>query len=141
MKSLKTDLTQKFENVQGQSVRWKRELPSDVSENENSSAKASRPMPSPMSKSLSLHSGGPVQSYPVIPRIIRARLFLQPVSRFLPQAGAFPLQPLLIPQVLVASLNVASSAVTTVPTSINQDFQSKDSPVCKVEVRNLFFPQ
>ena len=48
LKSLKTDLTQKFENVQGQSVRWKRELPSDVSENENSSSKASRPMPSPM---------------------------------------------------------------------------------------------
>ena len=43
LESLKTDLTQKFENEQGQSVRWKQELPSDVSENENSSAKASRP--------------------------------------------------------------------------------------------------
>ena len=139
LKSLKTDLTQKFENVQGQSVRWKRELPSDVSENENSSSKASRPMPRPMSKSSSLQSGGPVQIYPVIPRIIRPGLFLQPVSRFLQQAGAFPLQPLLIPQVSVASLNVASSAVTNLPTSINQDFQSEDSPVCKVEVRNLFY--
>ena len=123
-------------------MQWKRELPSDVSENENSSAKASRPMPSPMSKSSSLHSGGPVQSYPVIPRIIRPGLFLQPVSRFLQQDGAFPLQPLPIPQVSVASLNVAShGAVTTVPTSINQDFQSEDSPVCKVEIKNLFFPQ
>ena len=82
-----------------------------------------------------------MQIYPVIPRIIRPGLFLQPVSRFLQQAGAFPLQPLPIPQVSVASLNVASSAVTTLPTSINQDFQSEDSPVCKVEVRNLFFPQ
>ena len=96
LKSLKTDLTQKCENVQGQSacVRWKRELPSDVSKNENSSAKASRPTPSLMSKSSSLHFGGTVLSYPVIPRIIRPGLFLQPVSRFLQQTGAFPLQPL-----------------------------------------------
>ena len=143
LKSLKTDLTQKFENVQGQSalVRWKRELPSDVSENENSSAKASRPTPSLMSKSSSLHFGGPVQSYPVIPRIIRPGLFLQPVSRFLQQTGAFPLQPLPIPRGSVASLslNVASSSAnSTTPTSINRDFQSEDSPVCKVEVRTLF---
>ena len=145
LKSLKTDLTQKFENVQGQSacVRWKREFPSDVSENENSSAKASRPMPSRMSKSSSLHLGGPwpVQSYPVIPRIIRPGLFLQPVPTFLQQTGAFPLQPLPIPRGSVASLNVASGAATTAPTSINQDFQSKDSPACKVEVRTLFFLQ
>lgn len=141
LKSVKTDLTQKFENVQGQSVRWKRELPSDVSENENSSTKASRPMLSPMPKSSSLHSSGPVLSYPVIPRIIRPGLFLQPVSRFLQQTGALPLQPLPIPRVSVASMNVASSCATTAPTSINQDFQSEDSPVCKVEVRTLFFLQ
>ena len=141
LKSLKTDLTQKFENVQGQSacVRWKRELPSDVSENENSSAKASRPT-SLLSKSSSLHFGGPVLSYPVIPRIIRQGLFLQPVSRFLQQTGTFPLQPLPIPRGSVASRNVASSSAnSTTPTSINPDFQSEDSPVCKVEVRTLFF--
>ena len=39
--ALKSDLTQKFKNVQGQSLRWKRELPSDVPVNGNSSAKAS----------------------------------------------------------------------------------------------------
>lgn len=122
-------------------LRWKRELPSDVSENENSSAKASRPMPSRMSKSSSLHLGGPVQSYPVIPRIIRPGLFLQPVARFLQQTGAFPLQPLPIPRGSVASLSVGSGAATTAPTSINQDFQSEDSPTCKVEVRTLFFLQ
>ena len=60
----------------------------------------------------------------MIPRIIRPGLFLQPVSRFLQQAGAFPMKPLPIPQVSVAPLNVASSAVTTVPMSINQDFKS-----------------
>ena len=110
LKSSKTDLTQKFENVQSACVRWKRELPSDVSENENSSAKTSRPMPSLMSKSSSLHLGGPVQSYPVIPRIIRPGLFFQPVSRILQQTGAFPLQPLPIPRGSLASLNVASKA-------------------------------
>ena len=122
-------------------MRWKRELPSDVSENENSSAKASRPMPSLMSKSSSLHLGDPVKSYPVIPRIIRPGLFLQPVSRFLQQTGAFPLQSLPIPRGSAASLNVASSASTTAPTSINQDFQSEDSPVCKVGVKTLLFLQ
>ena len=78
-----------------------------------------------------------MQSYPVIPRIIRPGLFLQPVARFLQQTGAFPLQPLPIPRGSVASLNVASGAATTAPTSINQDFQSEDSPACKVEVKPL----
>ena len=79
-----------------------------------------------------------MHSYPVIPRIIRPGLFLQPVSRFQQQTGAFPLQPLPIPRGSVASLNVPSGAATTTPTSINQDFQSEDSPTCKVEVRTLF---
>ena len=47
-----------------------------------------------------------MQSYPVIPRIIRPGLFLQPVSRSLQETGAFPLQPLPIPREAVASLNV-----------------------------------
>ena len=68
-----------------------------VSEDENSSGKASSPMPSQNSKSSSQRTGGPVQSYQMIPRIIRPGLFVQAVSRFPQQTGAFPLQPLPIP--------------------------------------------
>lgn len=134
LKCLKSDLTQKFKNVQGQSLRWKRELPSDVPVNGNSSAKASRPMPDPMSKSSSLRLSG---SYPVIPRIIRPALLLQP--RPLQQNRAFPLYQVPVLPLSVASLNVASGTATTAPTSLNQDFRSEDAPVCKVEVRTLFF--
>ena len=141
LKSLKSDLTRKFKNVQSQSVRWKRELPSDVPVSGNSSAKASRPMPSSMTKSSSLRQGGQVQeSYPVIPRIIRPALLPQPASRFLQQTGAIHQAPVL--SLSVASFNVASRCATTIAsTSINQDCHSEDSPICKVEVRTLYFLQ
>ena len=134
LKCLKSDRTQKFKNMQGQSLRWKRELPSDVPVNENRSAKASRPMPDPMWKSSSLRPSG---SYPVIPGIIRPALLLQ--TRPLQLTRAFPLYQVPLLPLSVASLNVASGTATTAPAYLNQDFQSEDAPVCKVEVRIFFF--
>ena len=78
----------------------------------------------------------PSGSCPVIPRIIRPALPLQP--RPLQQTRAFPLYKVEVPPLSLASLNVAGgTTVTTVRTSLNQDFQSEDAPVCKVEVRTL----
>ena len=116
LKDLKSTLAEKFQTTQEQ--RWKRHLPTDSDANQ----KVLRPQ-----SELPLCCQSFPKSYPVIPRIIK------PITIF-PR----PFQPSFV--VTESFANAASICAPKSSLSFNiQDFQTEEVPVCKVEVRTLFF--